>query len=75
MSDWLLFVTGGAVGALVTHAVHLCLHPMTIPETPMWTTQSYDEHQIGAVLKACAVCGQMRYFTNHLSDVCGACRT
>ena len=36
---------------------------------------SYDDRQIGAVLKACAVCGQMRHFVNHDSDVCGACRT
>ena len=37
--------------------------------------QSIDDRQIGAVLKACAVCGQMRYFTNPASEVCGACRT
>ena len=36
---------------------------------------SYDDRQIGAVLKACAVCGQMRYFTRHDATVCGACLT
>ena len=44
------------------------------PETDLASASSYDDHQIGAVLKACAVCRQMRYFTRHGSSICGACR-
>lgn len=42
--------------------------------TPSTRVQTYDDRQIGAVLKVCVVCGQDRYFVNHAATTCGGCR-
>ena len=57
-------------------APHIAMCSCAPPSVTISSVEhTYDDRQIGAVLKACAVCGQMRYFTNPASEVCGACRT
>jgi len=40
-------------------------------QTPM---KSYDDKQKEALLKACAVCFRLVYFTDHAATVCKECR-
>lgn len=35
---------------------------------------SYDQKQLGAILKACVRCLKFRFFTNHAETVCQDCR-
>lgn len=36
--------------------------------------QSYDQRQIGALLKQCRICLKWYWFVNHAAEVCQACR-
>ena len=36
--------------------------------------QSYDQRQIGAILKPCRICAKFYYFVNHAAEVCQTCR-